>query len=245
MDGLVGIALRNPKKPTIGRPETNYSRAGGCGVPGSLGTGRHRLRPDDSRVVTRFHRRRCCPRSPAGGVGIGSDRRHSGNRRAGRRSEPLLGLASRADRGRRRAGPPRIAPNEDADAGFDQIDKNSFYDYVATLIKELPEREQTILALYDFENLTLREIASLPSLTEARISQILGKLLLTLKTRLNETRSLTDSIHHRVRASAAIRTSLLTFVCIRRRTVTSGHAASKRLGRPAQQSERLCRICLY
>ena len=47
-----------------------------------------------------------------------------------------------------------------------------------------------ILALYYFEDLTLRAIASLLSLTEARISQILGKLLLTLRTRLTETRSL-------------------------------------------------------
>lgn len=81
-------------------------------------------------------------------------------------------------------------PNEDAALNFEQIDKESFYEYVATLIKELPEREQTILALYYFEDLTLREIASLLSLTEARISQILGKILLTLRTRLHETRAM-------------------------------------------------------
>lgn len=81
-------------------------------------------------------------------------------------------------------------PNEDAAHNFEQIDKQSFYAYVATLIKELPEREQTILALYYFEDLTLREIASLLNLTEARISQILGKILLTLRTRLHETRSM-------------------------------------------------------
>ncbi len=81
-------------------------------------------------------------------------------------------------------------PNEDAENNFEQIDKESFYDYVATLIKGLPEREQTILALYYFEDLTLREIASLLNLTEARISQILGKILLTLRTRLYETRSM-------------------------------------------------------
>lgn len=81
-------------------------------------------------------------------------------------------------------------PNEDAEDNFEQIDKDSFYNYVASLIKELPEREQTILALYYFEDLTLREIASLLSLTEARISQILGKILLTLRTRLNESRSM-------------------------------------------------------
>ena len=76
-------------------------------------------------------------------------------------------------------------PNEDAQAAFDQVDRDSLYDYVSSLIGELPEREQTIIALYYFENLTLREIAQLLSLTEARISQILGKVLLGLRTRLN------------------------------------------------------------
>ena len=57
--------------------------------------------------------------------------------------------------------------------------------YVAQLVQELTEREQNIVALYYFEGLTLREIASLLGLTEARISQILGKILLTLRTRLN------------------------------------------------------------
>lgn len=52
-------------------------------------------------------------------------------------------------------------------------------------IKKLKEREQLILALYYFEDLTLKEIAAVLGLTEARISQILGKLLLQLKASLN------------------------------------------------------------
>jgi len=81
-------------------------------------------------------------------------------------------------------------PNEDAMANFEQVDKESYYAYIAALVQELPEREQTILALYYYENLTLREIASLLNLTEARISQILGKILITLRTRLNQSRPL-------------------------------------------------------
>lgn len=75
-------------------------------------------------------------------------------------------------------------PNEDTIRAFEQIDRDSLKDYILTLIKELPEREQTILALYYFENLTLREIAGLMGRTEARISQILGKILITIRTRL-------------------------------------------------------------
>ncbi len=81
-------------------------------------------------------------------------------------------------------------PNDDAMVAFEQIDRASLYAYIATLIKELPEREQNILALYYFENLRLREIAQLMSLTEARISQILSKILLGLRTHLKNTQAL-------------------------------------------------------
>lgn len=83
-----------------------------------------------------------------------------------------------------------VIENHDASEGFDQIDRESYYQYVAALIQELPDREQTIVALYYFEDLTLREIAGLLKLTEARISQILGKVLVTMRGRLQETRSL-------------------------------------------------------
>ncbi|MEM8486313.1 MAG: FliA/WhiG family RNA polymerase sigma factor [Bacteroidota bacterium] len=81
-------------------------------------------------------------------------------------------------------------PNDEALIAFDRVDKASLHAYIGTLIKDLSEREQTILALYYYENLTLREIAGLLGLTEARISQILGKVLLTLRTRLAKTKSL-------------------------------------------------------
>lgn len=81
-------------------------------------------------------------------------------------------------------------PNDDAMLAFDRIEKDSLHAYLSTLIKELPEREQTILALYYFESLTLREIAELLGLTEARISQILGKILATLRAHLAQSKSL-------------------------------------------------------
>lgn len=51
-------------------------------------------------------------------------------------------------------------------------------------IKALKERERLILSLYYYEDLTLNEIAVLLGLTEARISQIVGKLLLSLRSTL-------------------------------------------------------------
>lgn len=52
------------------------------------------------------------------------------------------------------------------------------------VINELPEREKLILALYFYEELTLADIARVIGLTEARISQILSKTLVDIKTKL-------------------------------------------------------------
>ncbi|MEX0769777.1 MAG: FliA/WhiG family RNA polymerase sigma factor [Balneolaceae bacterium] len=74
---------------------------------------------------------------------------------------------------------------------FDQPDKileqEDVSQNIKQAIKQFKERERLILALYYYENLTLKEIAMLLGLTEARISQIVGKLLLQLKSNLGST----------------------------------------------------------
>lgn len=82
--------------------------------------------------------------------------------------------------------------NKDSKRGFNQIEKDSLLDFVEDVVDTLPERQQTILGLYYTENLTLREIGDILDLTEARISQILGKILLTLRGRLTEELSAPD-----------------------------------------------------
>ena len=53
------------------------------------------------------------------------------------------------------------------------------------IINTLPEREKIILALYFYEELTLADIGRVLNLSEARISQILSKTLLDIRTTLN------------------------------------------------------------
>lgn len=77
-------------------------------------------------------------------------------------------------------------PNAEARAGFEQIEHDSLVAFVEEVIETLPERQQTILGLYYMENLTLREIGEILDLTEARISQILGKIKLSLRAKLTE-----------------------------------------------------------
>jgi len=51
---------------------------------------------------------------------------------------------------------------------------------------ELKERYRLILMLYYYEDMTMSEIALLLEVTEARISQIVGKLLLQLRQELTK-----------------------------------------------------------
>lgn len=83
-------------------------------------------------------------------------------------------------------------PNPHAEDTGQRLEYESLTDYLATIIQQLPERQQTIIGLYYYENLTLRQIGSVLDLSEARISQILGKILLTLRSRIEQTRSQTS-----------------------------------------------------
>lgn len=65
-----------------------------------------------------------------------------------------------------------------------QLEKNEIAETLKNQISQLNERERLILTLYYYEDLTMSEVALLLNLTEARISQIVGKLLLKLKQNL-------------------------------------------------------------
>jgi len=99
--------------------------------------------------------------------------------------------AQHADEDAPTSPPLDTIPHPESEQMMEAIERQSLIDHITSLIRQLPEREQTILALYYFEDLTLREIASLLNLTEARISQILGKTLLKIRTSLqrNATRA--------------------------------------------------------
>ncbi|HLT48054.1 MAG TPA: sigma-70 family RNA polymerase sigma factor [Rubricoccaceae bacterium] len=80
--------------------------------------------------------------------------------------------------------PIETLPHPEPEEALEAFERQSLFEHVQTLIARFPEREQRIIRLYYFENQTLREIADQLSLTEARISQILSKLLRTLRHQL-------------------------------------------------------------
>jgi RNA polymerase sigma factor for flagellar operon FliA len=64
------------------------------------------------------------------------------------------------------------------------MDATEMKDRVADAISRLPEREKLVVALYYYENLTLREIGEVLGVTESRISQLHTKAVLRLRSRL-------------------------------------------------------------
>ena len=56
-------------------------------------------------------------------------------------------------------------------------------DRLADAIESLPERERLVIALYYYENLTLREIGEVLGVTESRVSQLHTKAVLGLRSR--------------------------------------------------------------
>jgi RNA polymerase sigma factor FliA len=66
------------------------------------------------------------------------------------------------------------------------MDASELQDRIADAIARLPEREKLVIALYYYENLTLREIGEVLGVTESRISQLHTKAVLRLRSRLGE-----------------------------------------------------------
>ena len=64
------------------------------------------------------------------------------------------------------------------------VDQNELRDRIADAIAALPEREKLVVALYYYENLTLREIGEVLGVTESRVSQLHTKAVLRLRSKL-------------------------------------------------------------
>jgi RNA polymerase sigma factor for flagellar operon FliA len=73
--------------------------------------------------------------------------------------------------------PAAVDPESEAQA-------SELKDRLADAIESLPERERLVIALYYYENLTLREIGEVLGVTESRISQLHTKAVLRLRSRL-------------------------------------------------------------
>lgn len=64
------------------------------------------------------------------------------------------------------------------------VDQGEMRERVAKAVERLPEREKLVIALYYYENLTLREIGEVLGVTESRVSQLHTKAVLRLRSRI-------------------------------------------------------------
>ena len=75
-------------------------------------------------------------------------------------------------------------PDRDAPDPQALVDQGEVRDRIADAIAALPEREKLVIALYYYENLTLREIGEVLGVTESRVSQLHTKAVLRLRSKL-------------------------------------------------------------
>ena len=81
--------------------------------------------------------------------------------------------------------PLQIRNRRTPDAAYD---RKAMLDKLKKLIGDLDERDRLILTLYYFEDMTLSEIGLLLDRSEARISQIVGKLIMQMRHAMKKRR---------------------------------------------------------
>lgn len=86
------------------------------------------------------------------------------------------------DEGQNALGSIKDDSAEDPVAIFESVE---IKDILAGAIERLPDREKTVIALYYYEGLTLKEIGQVLGVTESRVSQLHTKSVLRLRARLH------------------------------------------------------------
>jgi RNA polymerase sigma factor for flagellar operon FliA len=74
--------------------------------------------------------------------------------------------------------------DKDAENPLDRLGLEDTKKILENALLELPENERQVIALYHYEELTLKEIGIAMNLTESRVSQIHSKAMLKLKAKL-------------------------------------------------------------
>lgn len=65
-----------------------------------------------------------------------------------------------------------------------QIEKDELIEHIKLILNEFSERDQMIIQLYYYEELSLKEISEILNITESRISQIHKRLIIKIRERL-------------------------------------------------------------
>lgn len=80
---------------------------------------------------------------------------------------------------------PRVAHHvSDLPSPFDELRRKELRKIISGTLSSLSKKEQLVISLYYYEELTLKEIAKVLDLTESRISQIHAKAIISLRAKL-------------------------------------------------------------
>jgi RNA polymerase sigma factor for flagellar operon FliA len=75
--------------------------------------------------------------------------------------------------------------DKEAENPLDRLGLEDTKKILAEALLALPENERLVVALYHYEEMTLKEIGVAMKLTEGRVSQIHSKAMLKLKAKLS------------------------------------------------------------
>ncbi len=70
------------------------------------------------------------------------------------------------------------------------VEFNEMKQILANTIELLPEKEKTVVTLYYFDELTLKEISAIMKVSESRISQLHSKAVGRLRSKLGKSKSI-------------------------------------------------------
>jgi RNA polymerase sigma factor for flagellar operon FliA len=74
--------------------------------------------------------------------------------------------------------------DSDQPSASDMLEQDEETNTVVEALKKIPERERTLLSLYYYEGLTLKEIGLVLGVTESRVSQLHGRALSLLRAEI-------------------------------------------------------------
>ena len=75
---------------------------------------------------------------------------------------------------------------KDSNAILDRIEREDLIEVIESVLKRFKERDQMVIQLYYFEELSLREISDILNITESRISQIHKAVIRKIKESVGE-----------------------------------------------------------
>jgi RNA polymerase sigma factor for flagellar operon FliA len=93
-------------------------------------------------------------------------------------------------------------PNAPEDTPFFRCMRSEMKELLARAVADLPEKEQEVLSLYYFEELTMKEVGAVLGVGESRVSQIHSLAVVRLRARLGELMSLANPAARAAQAGA-------------------------------------------